>query len=434
VDVAVIGGGPAGAIAALELRRLGFTVTMLHRPDRRAHWPETIPPVAIDILRRLGLEDVLREAAIMEVAEKLVDWPPEPPASVQRPGSIAICRQRFDPGLRRAAADSGVSIEVATATPPNRLDEGGFRVPIRGEAERDLRARFVVIATGRGRFGAEGPHPTAARMVAVYGALPGHDRPVGRMDIFRIDKGWLWGLRLPEACHRIAFAMPQLSGERLSPEVMLNPVLPEGLALSGRFSFIRAADATPRLSNAFDGVGCLRVGDALVTVDPLASSGLYIASLTALQGARVINTMVRREGDGIAAAAFYADMQSRISQSCAEAAAAFYAGTQHPPGEHLPAPAAPRDQHLKYVRARDVQCAPVTVLQGDLIAAVYAVVRDRRPPLTTMEGVAIGGLLDQLQSPLSLSDAAAQWTILSPTGRAELAELLVREGVLVPAD
>jgi flavin-dependent dehydrogenase len=67
----------------------------------------------------------------------------------------------------------------------------------------------------------------------------------------------------------------------------------------------RAIDATPYLSNACVATNRIQVGDAGMTIDPISSSGVQKAIQTALSGAIVINTLLRRPESAEAAMSFY---------------------------------------------------------------------------------------------------------------------------------
>ena len=56
VDVAVVGGGPAGCAAAISLARLGRRVALLERTSYgAARVGETLPPAVQPLLRELGV-------------------------------------------------------------------------------------------------------------------------------------------------------------------------------------------------------------------------------------------------------------------------------------------------------------------------------------------------------------------------------------------
>ena len=54
VEIAVIGGGPAGAAAALTLARLGVTVALLDAGNRHPPVGETLPPAVRPVLDLLA--------------------------------------------------------------------------------------------------------------------------------------------------------------------------------------------------------------------------------------------------------------------------------------------------------------------------------------------------------------------------------------------
>src|SRR5256884_9923608 len=61
-DVLIIGGGPGGAIAALELARRKFRVVVLEKtPFPRFHIGESLVPHTYALLKDLGLEDAVKK-------------------------------------------------------------------------------------------------------------------------------------------------------------------------------------------------------------------------------------------------------------------------------------------------------------------------------------------------------------------------------------
>jgi hypothetical protein len=74
-DIAVVGGGPAGAIAALRLARLGHAVVLLHDAcGRRRPACETFTASVAEQLAFLGLAAVLDRSAIRSAAEVELCW------------------------------------------------------------------------------------------------------------------------------------------------------------------------------------------------------------------------------------------------------------------------------------------------------------------------------------------------------------------------
>ena len=130
VDVCVTGGGPSGAITAIELTRLGFRVGLLHQCDAQVHWPETITPRLSALLAQVGLADVASAALSARVAWKWLRWNGEDSGQLRPSDALIIDRGRFDPMLRTRAADAGVEITDCRAGRPVMSPEGTWRIPI----------------------------------------------------------------------------------------------------------------------------------------------------------------------------------------------------------------------------------------------------------------------------------------------------------------
>ena len=84
----------------------------------------------------------------------------------------------------------------------------------------------------------------------------------------------------------------------------LHPALADGLSGATLEGAVRAVDATPYLVDETVTARSIRLGDAALSLDPISSSGVQKAIQSALAGAIVTNTLLRRP----AAAAACADL------------------------------------------------------------------------------------------------------------------------------
>jgi geranylgeranyl reductase len=146
-DVVVVGGGPAGAVAATELARLGRKVALLDKAGRIKPCGGAIPPRLIRdfaIPARL-LKARVSEATMVSPKGARVDMPIDG-------GYVGMVdRAEFDEFLRVRAAEAGAERVRGTYQRMTREPDGTVVVRYRPKGESDeyeLRANFVIGADG----------------------------------------------------------------------------------------------------------------------------------------------------------------------------------------------------------------------------------------------------------------------------------------------
>ena len=153
-DVVVIG-RPAGAATARDLARRGRSVVLVGRPDRgRARLGETVPPVVVQHLARLGLWETFLAAEHAEAPGTVVSWGSARPyendflVDPNGPG-WHLDRARFDDMLRDAAVRAGAELVVSPGFALRRDGADGWVIRTAGAGGRTVRARWLVDASGR---------------------------------------------------------------------------------------------------------------------------------------------------------------------------------------------------------------------------------------------------------------------------------------------
>ena len=149
-DVLVVGAGPAGAACALWLARAGIDTVLVDQHDfpRDKICGDALIPDAHHALKRLGLYDEVM--AMAQPSRHLACIGPRG-GRVDVPGSVAVLpRLVLDDIVCRGAQRAGARLHT-----PWRFDaplnEGDVVVGARlkqGDAVREVRARWVVLATG----------------------------------------------------------------------------------------------------------------------------------------------------------------------------------------------------------------------------------------------------------------------------------------------
>jgi len=121
-DVVVVGGGPAGAVAALVLARGGARVALVDKArfPRDKACGDVVGPRGVQVLRDLGLERCARGAlplgdmVVLGPSGHRVRLPARPGRDY--PGfALALPRRRFDQALVEAACDAGARMVVGRA-------------------------------------------------------------------------------------------------------------------------------------------------------------------------------------------------------------------------------------------------------------------------------------------------------------------------------
>jgi digeranylgeranylglycerophospholipid reductase len=140
-DVLVVGAGPAGAVAAREAARRGFSVILVERRERvgtPVHCAEFAPRV---VGRFLSLsEDVISQP--INAMETLVADTPEVRTVVN---GLMLHRDRFDHALALQAVADGARLETRVRV--TKVQEG-MAIAVRGDAEITVKARVIVGADG----------------------------------------------------------------------------------------------------------------------------------------------------------------------------------------------------------------------------------------------------------------------------------------------
>lgn len=315
-DVLVIGGGPAGTTFATLLQKQGRHVTLLEKGRHpRFHIGESLLPMNLPILDRLGVLDDVRKIGVPKLGADFTighsgeservfyfrDALGESPAH-----AFEVRRSEFDQLLFENSRRAGVQIHEdtrVTKVTPNA--DGTHDVEATDDQGRTHHwvTKFLVDASGRDTFlsranGWKLPNPRHAS-----GAVFGHFRGVqrrsgndeGNISIYWFKQGWIWMIPLRGEIMSIgAVCSPEFLRTRKESldEFLLKVIesVPEAAARMRSASAEMPAQATGNysyLSDRMIGPGYIMVGDAFAFIDPVFSSGVYLAMSSAERGVDV---------------------------------------------------------------------------------------------------------------------------------------------------
>jgi flavin-dependent dehydrogenase len=304
VDVAVIGGGPAGASVSTLLAQQGVKVELFERETfPRFHIGESLIPETYWVLKRLNmLEKMQRSHFVKKYSVQFVNaqgresapfyfWDNKPHECSQ---TWQVVRSEFDQMLLENAREHGVVAHEGVRV-MDAIFDGERAVGVRLK-DREVRANVVVDASGQNglvanRLGLRVWDPILNKG-AIWSYFDGAYRDTGRdegatMVLQTPDKqGWFWYIPQHDDVVSVGVVAPfdYLFKNRgkdfekiFNEEVERTPAVKKRIEGATRATgFFATKDYSYRTTRA-SGDGWVLVGDAWGFLDPLYSSGVLLA-------------------------------------------------------------------------------------------------------------------------------------------------------------
>jgi menaquinone-9 beta-reductase len=302
IDVLVIGGGPAGAIAGVLLVRRGARVRLIERGvfPRDKLCGDTLNPGALALLDRLGLGGVpCGGLAVHGMIVTGLDGGGVRVEGRYPDGTIgrALRRRDLDAAILRAAAAEGVEIEEGVAVTSPIVSDGrvrGVTMRVRGE-ERRLTAPLTIAADGRRSRLAFGlglaRHPRRPRRWAIGGYYDDVTGLTAFGEMHIRSRGYLGVAPLPDglvnACLVIDSPRDLFDpADRLDAAVQGDPATADRFADARRCGPVSVLGPLAVESRTAGMAGLLLAGDAAGFIDPMTGDGLRFAIAGAELAAR----------------------------------------------------------------------------------------------------------------------------------------------------
>lgn len=154
LDVAVIGGGPAGAVCALELARKGISVGLIYDKRIGKDTVEIVSGRACRLLEQLINQSLTGLIEGIKIQETISLWGTRSPVSwnaMYNPwgAGVADSRETLDEALRWLARNAGVKVFSDTRVKRARHRNDYWEITVmRNGVESLLHSRFLALATG----------------------------------------------------------------------------------------------------------------------------------------------------------------------------------------------------------------------------------------------------------------------------------------------
>lgn len=332
--VVIIGGGPAGSVAASRLAQKGIDALILEREKfPRFHIGESLLPNGNHVLKTIGVWDKITSAGFIEkrgAQFTLADrsrtvrnvfaqgWIPGLDMTYQ------VERARFDDILLRHAQQSGAQVQEERRV--TRVSRTGDHWRIEAEHQGQtatFTADWVIDASGRhcvmGRAMKleKSPLPYPGRM-AVFNHFEHMVRDQGEMAgdiiVMRLSDAWFWAIPISPTVTSVGVVLQKNNGRQAGEsweslfwrKVGESPFLTQALAQANALGEYRIESDYSFSHTDFGRDRCLLAGDAASFIDPVFSSGVYLALESGLLAADEIANALTTPGSVRAEARLYA--------------------------------------------------------------------------------------------------------------------------------
>lgn len=307
-DVAIIGAGPAGAVAARCLALSGHEVLLIDDIPQTLKVGESLPGSAYPLLSELGLLPSLQASNPMPCLGNSVVWGEASPYYrdfMREPHGAGwhLNRQSFDASLRKAACEQGVIWLKQRLQQVRRVNDHWWLAL----SDENVCARWLIDASGRSsvlarRFGIKRERDQPLIALYARSESTGLDQ---RTCIEAVPNGWWYSAPLPDERRIAALHVTPEQAQKVLKDAhgwlaqLEQTHHIQANSCASQWAQPQACEAGGSYLKCVSGDQWLAIGDAALTCDPLSSQGIFNALYSAMRGAQAVRAGLEGKADSL---------------------------------------------------------------------------------------------------------------------------------------
>jgi flavin-dependent dehydrogenase len=322
VDVLVIGAGPAGTVAASIINKAGYSVKIVEKLKfPRFVIGESLLPRCMDALTEAGFVDAVSERGFQKKFGakfvkngKVCDFTFEEQHTPGWTWTWQVPRAEFDLTLANTVEKMGVPVEYETTVTGIQFsgsDSVTTVEDIHGN-KKQIAARFIVDGSGYGRVIPKLFNLEKQSVLQPRKALFAHTNDIrrsmadepNRITAVVHEKGvWIWIIPFSTGVTSVGFVGDHTFHDRFSgtPEEQFRAMLDSEPYTKERFKDVpfvfepRKLEAWSATTDKFYGEGFVLTGNVTEFLDPIFSSGVTLATVSAQTAAKLVIRKLKGE-------------------------------------------------------------------------------------------------------------------------------------------